>query len=107
MASEYKGLTIQFGADTTKMNSALREAKSVARGTTQELKLLEKGLQLDPSNVTLLAQKQEVLTKKIQATKNELQAYKTLESQANAGTVQLSDSQWTKLKSDITLNLQK
>ena len=106
MASEYKGLTIQFGADTTKMNSALREAKSVARGTTQELKLLEKGLQLDPSNVTLLAQKQEVLTKKIQATKNELQAYKTLESQANAGTVQLSDSQWTKLKSDITLTTQ-
>ena len=106
MASEYKGLTIQFGADTTKMNSALREAKSVARGTTQELKLLEKGLKLDPSNVTLLAQKQEVLTKKIQASKNELQAYKTLESQANAGTVQLNDSQWTKLKSDIALTTQ-
>ena len=69
MATEYKGLTIKFGADTKAMNSALREAKSVARGTTTELKLLNQGLKFDPSNVTLLAQKQEVLTKKIQATK--------------------------------------
>ena len=106
MATEYKGLTIKFNADTKSMNSALREAKSVARGTTSELKLLEKGLKLDPSNVTLLAQKQEVLTKKIQATKNELQAYKTLQEQANNGDVQLSDTQWAKLKSDITIATQ-
>ena len=106
MATEYKGLKITFNADTKNMNAALREAKSVARGTTAELKLLEKGLKLDPSNVTLLAQKQEVLTKKIQATKNELQAYKTLQEQANNGSVQLNDTQWAKLKSDITIATQ-
>lgn len=103
MATEYKGLTIKFGADTKAMNSALSEAKSIARGTQTELKLLNQGLKFDPSNVTLLAQKQEVLKKKIQATKQELQAYKTLEADANSGKVNLTDSQWTKLQSDITI----
>ena len=105
--SEYKGLTIKFGADTKALNSALREAKSEARGTQTELNLLNKGLKLDPSNVTLLAQKQEVLARKIQSARLELQAYKTLEADANSGKVELSSQQWTKLRSDIALTEQK
>ena len=105
--SEYKGLTIKFGADTKALNSALREARSVARGTQTELNLLNKGLKLDPSNVTLLAQKQEVLARKIQSARLELQAYKTLEADATSGKTELSSQQWTKLRSDIALTTQK
>ena len=105
--SEYKGLTIKFGADTKALNSALREARSVARGTQTELNLLNKGLKLDPSNITLLAQKQEVLARKIQSARLELQAYKTLETDATSGKTELSSQQWTKLRSDIALTTQK
>ena len=105
--SEYKGLTIKFGADTKALNSALREARSEARGTQTELNLLNKGLKLDPSNVTLLAQKQEVLARKIQSARLELQAYKTLEADATSGKTELSSQQWTKLRSDIALTTQK
>ena len=109
MATEYKGLTITFNADTRKFNSALREARSGARGITTELKLLEKGLKIDPTNTDLLARKQDVYRQKIQATRKELEAYKTLEAQASkqnngAG---LTSEQWTKLKSDIAITTQR
>lgn len=105
MATEYKGLTIKFNADTRAFNKALAEAKSGARGVTTELKLIQKGLQIDPKNTDLLAQKQEVYRRKIEATRKELEAYKQLEREASTQNdgKGLTDQQWTKLKSDIAL----
>lgn len=105
MATEYKGLTIKFNADTRAFNKALSEAKAEARGVSTELRLIQKGLQIDPKNTDLLAQKQEGYRRKIEATRKELEAYKQLEREASTQNdgKGLTDQQWTKLKSDITL----
>lgn len=105
MATEYKGLTIKFNADTRDFNKALKEAKAGARGVTTELRLIQKGLQIDPKNTDLLAQKQEAYRRKIEATRKELEAYKQLEREASTQNdgKGLTDQQWTKLKSDIAL----
>lgn len=102
MAGEYKGLTIEFNGDTTKLTSALRKARSEATGTSTELKLLNQGLKLDPSNVTLLSQKQTALQQKIKACTSELNLYQQAQTKVEKGS-----QQWTKLESDITLTKQK
>jgi phage-related minor tail protein len=41
MADVYKGLTIQFGADTKGLSAALRDINKESRGITSELKKVE------------------------------------------------------------------
>ena len=49
-AGAYKGLTIQIGADTTKLASALRGADSAIFKTQKQLNNLAKAAKLDPGN---------------------------------------------------------
>lgn len=76
MAGTIKGITIEIGGNTTKLDKALKEADSQARGLSTELKQIDRQLKFDPSNVTLLKQKFDVLGEQVQATKDKL---KTLE----------------------------
>ena len=107
--ADYKGLTIVFGADTRKLSQALRDAKKEARGTQTELNAINKGLKYDPTNVNLLARKQEILTQKIKATNNELEVYRKLEEQADSANdgSKLTGEQWARLQTDIFTTTQK
>lgn len=69
MASRIQGITLEIGGDTTKLSSALKDVNANIKSTQTQLKDVEKLLKLDPSNVTLLAQKQKLLTQEISATK--------------------------------------
>ena len=82
MASRIKGLVIEIGADTTKLESALKSVNSTIKTTQAELKDVEKLLKLDPTNTDLLAQKQKALQGAISATKEKLEALKTAQEQA-------------------------
>lgn len=85
MASRIKGITIDIGGDTTKLQSALKGVDGALRTTQANLKDINKLLKMDPSNVNLLKQKQENLSKAINETKERLKvlkdAYKQLDGQ--------------------------
>lgn len=85
MASRIKGITIDIGGDTTKLQSALKGVDGALRTTQANLKDINKLLKMDPSNVNLLKQKQENLSKAINDTKERLKvlkdAYKQLDGQ--------------------------
>lgn len=82
MASKnIKGITIEIGGNTTKLTEALKDVNKVVYTTNQELKDLNKALKLDPKNTELLAQKQELLQKNIQASTERLNALKEAQRQ--------------------------
>ncbi len=82
MASKnIKGITIEIGGNTTKLQNALKDVDSVVYKTNTELKSLNQALKLDPKNTELLAQKQDVLKKNIAATTERLNTLKEAQRQ--------------------------
>ena len=63
--AEVKGLIIEIGADTSKMNKALQQLQAPLKKLQGELKYLDKALKLDPKNATLLKQKMVLLEKAV------------------------------------------
>ena len=81
MASNIKGITIEIGGNTSKLEAALKDVNKVVYATNNELKDLNKALKLDPKNTELLAQKQELLKKNIAATTERLETLKEAQRQ--------------------------
>lgn len=84
MAGAIKGITIEIGGNTTKLDKALKEVNSRTKELQSELKGVNSLLKMDPSNVTLLKQKQDLLTKSIANTKDKLNALKQAQEQVQA-----------------------
>ena len=82
MSKKIKGIIVEIGGDTTGINKALHETDDQIRKTQTELKEVDKLLKLDPTNTTLLQQKQALLTKSISNTKDKLDALKKAEKMA-------------------------
>lgn len=76
-----KGITIEIGGNTTKLQDALKGVNKTIYNTNSELKQLKQALKLDPKNTELLSQKQEVLTKNIVATTQKLKDLKEAQRQ--------------------------
>ncbi|MDY2594613.1 MAG: phage tail tape measure protein, partial [Oliverpabstia sp.] len=53
-ANRIKGITIEIGGDTTKLQTALKGVNTEIRNTQSQLKDVEKLLKLDPGNTELL-----------------------------------------------------
>lgn len=51
MAETYKGLTIRFGGDTSKLTAALRAAKQAASDTQRQLSAVNKAMRFDGGNM--------------------------------------------------------
>ena len=83
MASRIKGITVEIGGDTTKLQTALQGVNKEIKNTQSQLKDVEKLLKLDPGNTELLAQKQRLLSDAIGETKGKLETLKTAAAQAN------------------------
>ena len=76
-ANRIKGITIEIGGDTTKLQTALKGVNTEIRNTQSQLKDVEKLLKLDPGNTELLSQKQKLLSQAITETKEKLETLKT------------------------------
>ena len=61
MADRLKGITLEIGGDTTSLSKSLKGVNSDIKSTQAQLKDVERLLKLDPSNVELLRQKQQLL----------------------------------------------
>ena len=70
--SRIKGITVEIGGDTTKLQTALKGVNSGIKNTQSQLKDVEKLLKLDPGNTELLAQKQKLLSSAVSETKEKL-----------------------------------
>lgn len=67
-----KGITIEIDGETTKLQNALQKVNTAIKETQSELRDVNKLLKLDPGNVTLLKQKQDMLKTAISETKDKL-----------------------------------
>lgn len=76
-----KGLTVEIGGDTTKLGQALADVDKKSRDLQGELREVNKLLKFDPKNPELLAQKQQILAKAIETTKEKLDKLKQAEKQ--------------------------
>lgn len=90
------GLTVKIGADTTELGQALQDVDKKSRELKSELKDIDKALKLDPKNVELLAQKQQVLAEAVENSKKKLdtlkQAQESIEKQFANG--EIDDGQY-------------
>lgn len=93
MASKnIKGITIEIGGNTTKLQDALKGVNKTIYSLNSDLKTLNQALKLDPSNTSLLTQKMDVLKRNISDTKDKLQTLK--EAQKEMGSYsKLTDEQ--------------
>ena len=79
--SSIRGITVEIGASTQGLSKALSDVSKKSRDIAGELKKVQKGLQLDPKNATLLAQKQALLAEAIENSKEKLNRLKEAEQQ--------------------------
>lgn len=82
MAGNIKGITIEIGGDTTKLDKALKDVNKNSRELNKELRDIEKSLKFNPGNTELVAQKQRVLAESVENTKKKLETLKTAQEQA-------------------------
>ena len=80
-SSRIKGITIDIGGNTQKLQDALKGVDKQIYGLNADLKDLNKALQLDPKNTELLAQKQDVLQRNIKTSTDRLEALKEAQRQ--------------------------
>ena len=101
--SRIKGITVEIGGDTTKLQTALKGVNTEIKNTQSQLKDVEKLLKLDPGNTELLSQKYRTLQQEIQATKEKLNTLKEASKQADQalkdGTI--SQEQYDALQREI------
>lgn len=76
MAKKISGITIAIGADTTGVTNGLKDIGKQSNSVNSELRDVERLLKLNPSNVELVAQKQQLLSKQVELTTKKLDGLK-------------------------------
>ncbi len=99
-----KGITIEIGGDTSKLDKALKGTDDSLTKIQKNLKDVDRQLKLDPKNVELLDQKQRLLAQSAELTADR---FKTLKKVAEESTVSnVKYKQWqeafTSLQGQIT-----
>jgi len=83
MAGKIKGITIEIGGDTQKLNKALEDVNKKTRDVQSELRQVERLLKLDPGNTELLAQKQRILAEAVDNSREKLDRLRAAQQQVN------------------------
>ena len=83
-AKTIKGITVEIGGNTTGLGKALKDVESTANGLANNLKNVNKALDLDPSNVVLVAEKQKILASYVDATREKLETLEAVQDQIAA-----------------------
>lgn len=97
-----KGITIEIGGNTTKLTDSLKSVDKSLKDTQSKLKDVNKLLKMDPSNVELLRQKHDLLTKAVEDTKKRQEELKkALENAKNAGDTKYSQEQQDALQREL------
>ncbi|MGO1581170.1 MAG: tail tape measure protein [Peptoniphilaceae bacterium] len=76
MVNRIKGITVEIGDDTTKLEKALKQVNTEIKHTQSELRDVNKLLKLDPGNTELITQKHKLLEQPLEEIKNKLNSLK-------------------------------
>lgn len=101
MAGNIKGITIEFRGDTTKLDSALRTINNETRKLDKEIRAVDKALKFNPTSVELWRQKQQLLTQKVNETKEKLATLKQAQADMDARGVDKNSEEYRKLQREI------
>ncbi|MDD7462880.1 MAG: phage tail tape measure protein, partial [Anaerococcus sp.] len=103
MANRIKGITVEIGGDTTKLQTALKQVNTEIKHTQSELRDVNKLLKLDPGNTELISQKHKLLGQTLEETKNKLTSLKEAQKQAEQALAEgkISQEQYDALKREI------
>lgn len=101
MAGFIKGITIEFGADTTKLNGALKKTQGTLNKTQAELKQINNSLKFNPGNATLLRQKFELLQRTVTETRTKLSQLRDMQKSMNAAGIDKTSAQYRQLEREI------
>jgi len=102
MANRIKGITIEIDGNTTPLSNALKSVNKTISQTQSELRDVNKLLKLDPNNVQLLNQKQELLVSALNATTQKLnEEKKALEQLKQSGNTEENQEQQRALEREI------
>lgn len=104
-----KGITIEIGGDTTKLDKALQNVNKKASNLSSELGEVNRLLKMDPGNADLLAQKQQILADAVANTQDKLEALREAEKQVQAQFErgEVSEEQYRALQREIIATEQK
>src|SRR5690554_658335 len=81
MASTIRGINIKIGAETTGLKAALKGVEKESRDIGKELYKVNKALKFSPKSTELLAQKQDLLRKRITKTSEKLDTLRKSQDQ--------------------------
>lgn len=84
MAENVKGIVVEIGGDTKGLSKAISELNGEIRGTQTELNKVNRLLKLDPTNIDLLKQKEQLLGDQIKKTENKVESLRNAKKQADA-----------------------
>lgn len=104
MAGTIKGIVVEIGGDTSGLQKALKNVNSATSSLSKELRGVNSLLKLDPSNIQMLNQKQELLTKSIEETENKLKLLHSTYNravEAEADGTKISQENWRNLEREI------
>lgn len=103
MSKRIKGITVEIGGDTTKLQDALKDVNKEIKNTESQLRDVNKLLKLDPGNTELLVQKHKLLGQAIDDTKSKLSSLKEAQTSANQALAQgnISQEQYDALQREI------
>lgn len=99
LAQNIKGITIEIGGNTNKLEKALKDAETAARKAGKELRQIDRLIKYNPKNTELLAQKHRALGQQISETKKKLDALKKAEAEASK--LELGDEEVAAFRREI------
>lgn len=99
-----KGITIEIGGDTSKLDKALKGTDDSLTKIQKNLKDVDRLLKLDPKNVELLDQKQRLLAQSAELTADKLKTLKKVAEESTVSNVKYKQWQeaFTVLQGQIT-----
>jgi phage-related minor tail protein len=101
MAGYIKGITIEFGADVSKLNAGLKKAQGTINKTQAELRQINQALKFNPRNTTLLKQKFDLLKLSVSQTEDKLKQLRAMQAQMDAAGVDKASAQYRQLEREI------
>lgn len=101
MAGQIKGITIEFGANTTKLSAALKQIRNETTKTQTALREVDRALKFNPHNVELLTQKQRLLKQRVEEAANKVKELRDVQKQLDAKGVDKNSAEYQKLRREI------
>ena len=101
IATKIRGITVEIGGDTSGLEKSLKSTNKEINDTSKQLKDVERLLKLDPTNTELLAQKQELLSRRVEQSTSKLDALKKAQETMDKNGIDKNSDQYMALQREI------